>query len=317
MNKNIKTNRLTEAALISGILIVFAMVGTYLFPFIDFLYPLPVLLLAKRHDFKASIMALASAGLIIFMVLGIQMGLYYVLLYSPMAGVMAYFISQDKKPAMAILWGGATYLVSFILLLMLMQVFLSINLVTYIRETFVESLRIQESILSNFGDMSDQLEATRETYDSMIEMVIVLLPAMIIFTSVAMSTINYMVVQRMGKRLRVNILPLQDFSQFRLPANISIGILVFVIGSYLAGALGIVNSQALLTNVVFIIQILFFLQGLAVVKFMMIKYKINRLLRVLMFLVVIFNAMLNMGVMFLGFGDLLFDLRKIKNKNRW
>lgn len=317
MSRNVKTSRLTEAALITGILIIFAMVGNFAFPFIDFLYPLPALLLAKRHDYKAAIMALVSAGLIILMLLGIQMGMYYVVLYSPMAAIMGYFISNNKKPILAIAAGSGAYLLSFLCLLWIMQAFLSINLVDYLRETFVESLKIQENLFSNFEGMQEQLEASKETYQNMLEMIILLLPAVIIFASVSMAIINYFVAQKMGKRLNVSIEPMEDFSHFRLPANISLGILIFLAGTYLISMTDFVNSEALSSNIIFIFQILFFIQGLAVVKFMMVKYKIAKLLRLIMLILILMNGYLNLMVTMVGLTDIIFDLRKIRNKNRW
>ncbi|HBH12477.1 MAG: Membrane protein [Clostridiales bacterium 38_11] len=317
MSRNVKTSRLTEAALITGILIIFAMVGNFAFPFIDFLYPLPALLLAKRHDYKAAIMALVSAGLIILMLLGIQMGMYYVVLYSPMAAIMGYFISNNKKPILAIAAGSGAYLLSFLCLLWIMQAFLSINLVDYLRETFVESLKIQENLFSNFEGMQEQLEASKETYQNMLEMIILLLPAVIIFASVSMAIINYFVAQKMGKRLNVSIEPMEDFSHFRLPANISLGILIFLAGTYLISMTDFVNSEALSSNIIFIFQILFFIQGLAVVKFMMVKYKITKLLRLIMLILILMNGYLNLMVTMVGLTDIIFDLRKIRNKNRW
>jgi len=317
LSRNVKTSRLTEAALIAGILIIFAMIGNFVFPFIDFLYPLPALLLAKRHDYKAAIMALVSAGLIILMLLGIQMGMYYVVLYSPMAAIMGYFISKNKKPILAIAAGSGVYLVSFLCLLWIMQAFLSINLVDYLRETFVESLKIQENLFSNFEGMQQQLEASKEAYQNMLEMIILLLPAVIIFASVSMAVINYFVAEKMGKRLKVIIEPMQDFSHFRLPANISLGILIFLVGTYLINMTGFVNSEALSSNIIFIFQILFFIQGLAVVKFMMVKHKLAKVVRLMLLILILMNGYLNLIVTMVGLTDIFIDLRKIRNKNRW
>jgi len=313
----VKTSRLTEAALITGILVIFAMVGNFVLPFIDFIYPLPALLLAKRQGYKAAIMALTSAGLIIFTILGIQMGLYYMVLYTPMAAIMGYFISKDKKPYMAILAGGATYLISFITLLLIMQAFMGINLVDYIRETFVESLKIQESIFSKFDGMSEQLQATKSMYDEMTNAIVLLLPAIILFSSISMTVVNYIVVEKMGKRLGVKIIPLGDFSYFRLPGNISIGILIILGGTYLITKTNFINSDALSANILFVFQILFFIQGLALVKFLMNKYKASKIIRILLMVIIFLNSTLTLAVTFMGLGDSLFDIRKIKNNSRW
>lgn len=312
MSRNVKTSRLTEAAVITGILVIFAMVGNFVFPFIDFIYPLPALLLAKRYDYKAAIMALTSAGLIILTILGLQMGLYYIVLYTPMAAVMGYFISKDKKPYKAILFGGATYLLSFLTLLLILQSFMGLNLVDYIRETFVESMKIQESMFSRFSGMTEQLQATKNMYELMMKTIVLLLPAVILLSSISMTVINYIALEKMGKRLGVEVLPLGDFSNFRLPGNISIGILIILGGTYLITKTNFANSDALSANILFIFQILFFIQGLAVVKFLMNKYKISKAMRVLLTIIIFINSILTSVVALIGLGDSLFDVRKIK-----
>jgi uncharacterized protein YybS (DUF2232 family) len=317
LGRNVKTSRLTESALITGILVIFAMIGNFIFPFIDFIYPLPAIILAKRYDYKASVMSLVSAGLIIFMMLGVQMGLYYIVLYTPMAAIMGYFISKDKKPYKAVLTGGLAYLISFVILLMIMQAFLSINLVDYVRETFVESLKIQESIMSNFGGMEEQLETTKTLYENMMNAIILLFPAMIIFSSISMSYVNYFVVQKLGKRLGVSIVPMIDFSMFRLPSNISIGMLIFLGGTYIISKTEIVNSEALSANIMFIFQILFLIQGLAVAKFFMLRNKLPRLFMGLMFFLILFNNFLTLLATMVGLVDTIVDIRKIKKFDRW
>jgi uncharacterized protein YybS (DUF2232 family) len=317
LSRNIKTSSLTEAALITGIMIIFAMVGNFIFPFIDFIYPLPAIILAKRHDYKIAIMALVSAGTIILMTLGLQMGLYYIVLYTPMSAVMGYFISRNRRPFMAVLSGGVVYLVSFLILILIMQAFLSINLVEYVRETFVESLKMQESFMSNFGASEEQLQASKNLYDSMIETIITLLPTVIIFSSLSMSYINYFVAARFGHRLGVEIVPMQDFSMFKLPRNISWGMLIFLLGTYLVSFTDFVNSDALSANILFIMQMLFLIQGLAVVKFMLTRRQLPKFFRVLTMVLIIVNSYLTFAAILVGLTDMIVDFRKIKKYDRW
>ncbi|SHI81301.1 Uncharacterized conserved protein YybS, DUF2232 family [Dethiosulfatibacter aminovorans DSM 17477] len=318
MNRNLKTKRLTDAALATSILTIFAMIGSFLIPYIDFIYPLPAILLAKRQDWKISTMALVAASIIIFVLTGmVQTSLYYFVLYTPMASVMCYFISKDERPWKSIVFGGVAYLLSFVVMIMLMQAFMGINFVDQIRETFVESLNIQESLLSHFEGMEEQLEATRSMYDAMLNAFVVLMPGIIIISALSMSAVNYMAAYKMGRRLRVKLVPIGRFSRFRLPNNIAIGILVFAAGSYLISQTNIVNSDTLMANLVFMFQIMFFIQGLAVVRFMMDRYKIKKFLRVVIIIGIIFNSYLMMATTFMGMFDQIFDFRKLKNTNRW
>lgn len=312
LSRNSQTSRLTESAFIAGILLIFAIVGTLIFPFIDYIYALPAIILAKRHDYKASIMALLTAGIIATILLGVQAGLYYLVLYTPMAATMSYFIDKDKKPALTIAFSGLAYLISFIILLFIMQLFLGLNLIEYVTEAFQQSFEMQEGLFSNFEGFQDQLESSRDMYDNMLELIIMIMPGILIATSLSMVVINYLVAQKIGKRLKARIRPLGDFKNFKLPNNIVLGMLVIFGLTLLVGQFNIVDYETLSANILFLFQIVFFLQGLALVRFLMGKYNINRFLRVLIIIFIIINPAFSFVVILAGIADVLFDFRKLK-----
>lgn len=312
MSRNSQTSRLTESAFIAGILLIFAIVGTLIFPFIDYIYALPAIILAKRHDFKASIMALVTAGIIATILLGVQAGLYYLVLYTPMAATMSYFIDKDKKPSMTIAFSGLAYLVSFIILLFIMQLFLGLNLIEYVTEAFQQSFEIQEGLFSRFDLLQDQLQQSQEMYENMMNLVIMIMPGILIATSLSMVVINYFVAQKIGKRLKARIRPLGDFKNFKLPNNIVVGMLVISGLTILVGQFNIVDYDTLSANILFLFQIVFFIQGLALVRFLMDKYNINRFLRVLIIIFIIINPAFSLSVIVAGLADVLFDFRKLK-----
>jgi len=312
LSRNSSTSRLTESAFIAGILLIFAIVGTLIFPFIDYIYALPAIILAKRHDFKASIMALVTAGIIATILLGVQAGLYYLVLYTPMAATMSYFIDKDKKPSITIAFSGLAYLVSFIILLFIMQLFLGLNLIEYVTEAFQQSFEIQEGLFSRFDLLQDQLQQSQEMYENMINLVIMIMPGILIATSLSMVVINYFVAQKIGKRLKARIRPLGDFKNFKLPNNIVVGMLVISGLTILVGQFNIVDYDTLSANILFLFQIVFFIQGLALVRFLMDKYNINRFLRVLIIIFIIINPAFSLSVIVAGLADVLFDFRKLK-----
>jgi len=314
LSRNSQTSRLTESAFIAGILLIFAIIGTLIFPFIDYIYALPAIILAKRHDYKASIMALVTAGVIASILLGVQAGLYYLVLYTPMAATMSYFIDKDRKPAMTIAFGGLAYLISFIILLFIMQLFLGLNLIEYVTEAFQQSFEMQEGLFSKFEGFQEQLESNREMYDNMLELMIMIMPGILIATSLSMVVINYMVAQKIGKRLKAKIRPLGDFKNFKLPNNIVLGMLVIFGLTMLVGQFNIVDYNTLSANVLFLFQIVFFIQGLALVRFFMDKYNINRFLRVLIIIFIIINPAFSLAVILAGIVDVLFDFRKLKER---
>src|SRR5660398_327255 len=97
-----------------------------------------------------------------------------------MAATMIYFIDKDRKPAMTIAFGGLAYLISFIILLFIMQLFLGLNLIEYVTEAFQQSFEMQEGLFSKFEGFQEQLESSREMYDNMLELIIMIMPGILI-----------------------------------------------------------------------------------------------------------------------------------------
>ncbi len=316
LSRNSKTSRLTESALVAGILLIFAIIGTLIFPFIDFIYALPAIILAKRQDYKASIMALITAGIIATILLGVQSGMYYLILYTPMAAVMSYFIYKDKKPSVTIFFGGLAFLASFIVLLFIMQLFLEVNLVDYLTNMFRESFEMQESLFSNFEGMQEQLEANKDFYEDMINTAIRIIPSVVILTAIGMVTINYYAAQKIAKRLKLKIRKLGSFQNFRLPSNIALGIVVIMVLTFIVGRLNFVNSEALSDNFIILFQIVFFIQGLALVRFMITQYNVSNVVWAIVLLAVIFVPIFTIMLLLAGIADVIFDFRKLKESNR-
>ncbi len=88
-------------------------------------------------------------------------------------------------------------------------------------------------------------------------------------------------------------------------------------GTFIISQTNIVNSDTLTANLIFIFQIMFFIQGLAVARFMMDRFKISKILRIVLILSIIFNSYLTLATTFMGLIDQVMDIRKIKKTNRW
>lgn len=314
MDKNIKTSSLTEAAFITGILVIFSLIGTFIFSVTDFIYPIPIIILAKRKGYRVSLLALIAAALIITMLLGIQVGIYYIVLFSPVAAVMAFLISKNKKPSIVLAAGTVSYIISFVLMIMISQVIVGVNFVDQIKEIFTQSLNIQESLFENFKSLQIDIEDFKESYNQLLEMTIIIIPAVIILMSAAMTAINYFIVYKLSKRLKINVIPINDFSKFKLPNNLYIGILIILIGMVILKQINYPNYQNLYTNIIFLIMMLMFVQGLALIRYLFIKYKLSKVIRIIIVVLIFLNPIIFNGVMIVGAAETLFDFRKLRRK---
>ena len=96
MNRNLKTSNITESAMITGILVIIAYLSSFI-TLLMFFYPTPAIILGKRKGLKYSLLSLIASDLIISMLLGLQTGLVFLILYTPMALALTYGVCRNEE----------------------------------------------------------------------------------------------------------------------------------------------------------------------------------------------------------------------------
>ncbi|MDF2616275.1 MAG: putative rane protein [Sedimentibacter sp.] len=117
MNRNFKTSSITESAMITGILVILAYLSNF-FSLVMFFYPTPAIILAKRKGLKYAALSLMASDILVSMLLGIQTGMIFLILYTPLAIALAYGVCKDDDANKTILYGSAAYMVSFVVLIL-------------------------------------------------------------------------------------------------------------------------------------------------------------------------------------------------------
>lgn len=315
MNRNTRTSSLTEAAMVCGILVVMGMFSTYIFPFIDFFFPVPALIFSKRRGFKYASLASIAASLIITITLGIPQGYIYMFVYTPMAVIMSYLIDKNKKASIVLLGGAVVIMVSTVFSLFLLDKFIGVSISEQITSMLKEILDIQKGIMNSVGTAKEQVKEYVEMYENFIESTILLLPVTIIASSVALAYINYVVSQRLALKFKIEIRQLKDIAFFSLPGNFMIGVGFLLLLSYILGKTNFPNADIISSNILMFGRLALIIQGLALAKFYMVRIRVRNFLRVVVFILILFNPML-LGLMtIIALADLIFDFRKLRVKN--
>lgn len=317
MNKNFKTSGLTEAAMITGILVILAYMSSF-FSIVTFFYPLPAVLLAKRKGFKYSAMSLLAADILVSILLGFQTGVVFFILYTPLSLSFIYCILKNMNAEKTVLVSSTIYMISFVLLILLMQIFLNINFVQTLVETINESIDITKDMVLTMNTQrnNQQLDEVLLNMDNMKEVMSnnlkLLLPTFVILASVAVSFTNYFVVSKLSRRFSIEINQIKDFGHISLPRTFFLSMAALLLISYLFVFLK-VNISAVQYNLFMITIIGMFIQGFAVLKFFLNKLRTNKIFRILIMICVFIYPIFSEILVLLGMIDLIFDLRRIRN----
>jgi uncharacterized protein YybS (DUF2232 family) len=317
MNRNFKTSSITESAMITGILVILAYLSNF-FSLVMFFYPTPAIILAKRKGLKYAALSLMASDILVSMLLGIQTGMIFLILYTPLAIALAYGVCKDDDANKTILYGSAAYMVSFVVLILLMNAVMGINFVQQMTEMYDESINIMKEMVSNMpaGTNTAGTEEMLKTFDDMgrtMNYIITnVFPAILIVASVMTSYINYLVASKFAKRFSISIRQHEGLSYFSFPKTFMAAMAALLILSFVLNLFKI-NVSLIQVNLFMVVFAAMFFQGFAVLKFFLIRSNINKTLRTIILAMVLFmSGGFAQMLAVIGLVDLAIDLRKIK-----
>lgn len=317
MNRNFKTSSITESAMITGILVILAYLSNF-FSLVMFFYPTPAIILAKRKGLKYAALSLMASDILVSMLLGIQTGMIFLILYTPLAIALAYGVCKDEDANKTILYGSAAYMVSFVALILLMNAVMGINFVQQMTEMYDESINIMKEMVSNMpaGTSTAGTEQMIKTFDDMgktMNFIITnVFPAILVVASVMTSYINYLVASKFAKRFSISIRQHEGLSYFSFPRTFMAAMAALLILSFVLNLFNI-NVSLIQVNLFMIVFAAMFFQGFAVLKFFLIRSSINKTLRtIILAMVLLMSGGFAQMLAIVGLVDLAIDLRKIK-----
>lgn len=319
MNRNNNTSNITESAMVTGILIITALISSIV-PIARFFYPTPAVILAKRRGIKYAALSLFAADMIIIMLLGISTGISYLILFTPFALALAYGVYRDEEANKTILYGSAAYMISFVAFILLLDALMGVNFVEQMRTGFSEAYKYTEEMLYSLpggvnGESIEQaLQMIRETKAASEFILTNLFPAIIIMSSVMVSYVNYLIARKFSSRFSIIIRKHEGLSHFSFPRTFMIAMAALLLISLMLGVLKF-NVRVIQLNLFYIIFLAMALQGFAVIKFLIEKRIDNKSFRTIMTFMMFYMAFFVLGIVqiiaLIGLVDLAINLRKL------
>lgn len=316
MNRNLKTSNITESAMITGILVIIAYLSSFI-TLLMFFYPTPAIILGKRKGLKYSLLSLIASDLIISMLLGLQTGLVFLILYTPMALALTYGVCRNEEANKTILFGSAAYMISFVLYILLLNYIMGINFIERVAEIYEQSFETTRGLFNNIPDQlrTEQIEQYINDIEKMAPMmnyiVTNVFPAVLIVASVVTSYINYMVASKFAVRFSINVKQHEGIAYFSFPRNFMISMAGLLLLSFLLRLLNI-NVGIIQMNLFIIVFMAMLLQGVAVLKFFVDKSRMGKFARnLLLVFIVLMSINFSIAYAVIGLIDLTVNLRKI------
>jgi uncharacterized protein YybS (DUF2232 family) len=271
---------------------------------IYFFLPFPIVLYQYKHGFKRSM--IVGSVLVLFS-LFIYLPLFFIALPTVAAGlVMGYFYRQKKSALMPIMTGILVYIIYFMLVFAFLVGVAGVNIYESISQYFSEMAE-ENPVLANLLLVDD---ATLANYLEMIDSIIMAMPAFFIIFSAAITGLHHVIQRRLLSLRGHEVLSLPPLKDWTFPKSI----LWYYLATLLLILIGLEPNNdfyPILINLHFILEVIIYLQGLALIAYFSESKKMGKLLPIITIVltILLFNLMLIL-VRILGIFEMGFKLRE-------
>ncbi len=218
--RRIRTQGLTEGAILAALVAVFAVATQYL-PLVGIatalLCPLPLAVLVIRHGLRVAAVAGLAAGLVGAMLAGPLLGLAILVSFAPMGIVLGVGARRGWQATRVVLTAGLVALLTTVLNYLGLMGGGRVSMAEMAR-TMERSVETSAAIYARLGLSQAQIETVSAQMREFARLIPYLLPAMLIFGALFAAWLNYEVGRRVLARVGYRLAPLPPLRTWRIPA---------------------------------------------------------------------------------------------------
>ena len=308
-----------EGGLVIAIAVILGLVSTYI-PVIgmlvDFFWALPFAVLSVRLGIQKAAYALMATILLLSLFIGPVLTIRLALSFG-FAGLALGFAIQKNFSAIKIFM--ITLMVSFaaqITAMMLLLFVMDINFldtqIDLVRESFEQTFSVYESI----GVDKAQIDQARSQVEPAISLLSLLMPTLLLFMAIINTVICFYTAKWIFPKLGLFIPEMPPFAEWRFPPVFLYLMVLALLGLYWGETRNLTLLYTVSVNANILALLVGFIQGMSILSFAADKFQISKLVRRLIFLVIILNFMLFQIIAFTGLFDMFFDYRRrFKTRN--
>lgn len=318
---------MVEGGILSAIAVIFALISAYipvLGEFAALFWPVPIILLGVRHGYKWSILATVAAGIIAALLTRPLHALSVVVGFGLIGIVLGHGFRMNHSPVKTLMQGVAASLISKVILIGIHTAVLGVNPFAAIDGAAVDQAMQQTmNIYRSLGVSEEELAEKAVIARELLKQFLLVMPSMIVLGAVMDTTINFLAVKAILKRMRKTIAtpPIPSFPPLKywnMPRATVYFWALSAAGSYLSEAYPqyqIVYQLA--ANLQWITILVFLVQGLALGCFLADKYEIPKFIRTVLLVFIFINPLFAQITVFAGIFDLILDYRRLKEPRQF
>lgn len=313
--KQTRLRPMVEGGILSGIAILFALISAYLpliGPFVNLMWPVPIILLGVRHGYKWSIMATVVSGIMIAMLMHPLHSLSVVVGFGLIGIVLGYAFRMNFSASKTMLWGTVASLISKAALLTISALVLGVNPLNMQSDVMVNAVKQAVDVYRDFGMGEQELAKMAESMQTMLDLMKVILPAGFIMASVLDTWLNFLIAKTVLRKLGHNVPNFPPFKEWSLPYHIVYFFALSLVMIYWGNSREISLLTQVGMNMQVITSTLILVQGLALFNYFADKYNLSRMVKGLILFLILTNGFFAQILIVAGAIDMVIDYRRLR-----
>mgnify|MGYP003369121471 FL=1 len=313
-----KTSAMVQAGILAAVAIVMALISMYvpvLGAFVNFVWPLPIIICGCRHGLKWSIMTLLVATIIIAMIISPVNAFFLAAIFGLLGLILGECMRRHLPPMKMMFYGSIGAVIALILNIVLSFWVLGMNPIDMMFSSFHESLGQLAMYYREHGMSEVEIKKIVAEYEELLRMMKIIMPGAFLLCAPLMAFVNYVAAKKILTKLGETFEAFPPFTMLTIP-----GWVLWPYGlSLLAVTYYYQTNQSswmylLSVNIQTVCSFLFVFQGIVLLYWFIDKHRKPRWWAnvglVLMFAVPIFSQIM----VYVGAFDVVFDFRKIRDK---
>jgi len=281
-------------------------VGVVLMPFV----PQPVLALGFKIAPLWGCAALLSAMVIVLLLAGHELAFIYGV-FALMAGLIFALLGRLRALELLVATvAGAMFVAASALALNFFGSWTA--MVEGFRASMNHYVASMIQVHEKMGFSQESVNLLKEQLPDLVEMTLRLLPGLIFISFEFVVLINVLFLCRRFPERRGQWLALGNFREWKVPDRMVWGLIATGFAAFIPGLGGV---RLFAVNLLFIIGVFYFAQGLSVIAFFFDKNNVPRFLRGTAYLLIFFQQIFTLLVAALGLFDLWGDFRRLNKNN--
>ena len=228
-----KTSAMVEAGILSAIAIVMALIAMYvpvIGAFVNFVWPLPVIICGMRNGLKYSIMTLIVAAIIIAIIISPIQAFFLAVIFGLLGLILGECMRRRMSPMKLMLYGSIGAVIALVLNIVLSFAILDIDPIAMMFKSFEDSLTTMGDFYRSHGVSEEDTKAAVASYAEMIKMMRVIMPGAFLLSAPMLAFVNYYVAKKVMMRLGESFEDLPPFRLWVFPTWILAPFFVSLIG---------------------------------------------------------------------------------------